>query len=158
MKNTCGELQFSRSVTYNTTKNWTSWNNVWIKMKHLCRRSPSGWRVKQLENIKAHMKRKMSEVIQKQKNQSWNIQKLSFKGEDVLKHAANLQDDTYAEEWFPCRCKRLFLKPGIGPWTQALINLDPEKPGSWKTWTQNTWTLKIMNPGKYGVNVSGIKK
>ena len=26
------------------------------------------------------------------------------------------------------------LDPGPGPWTQTLKNLDPEKPGLWKTW------------------------
>ena len=49
--------------------------------------------------------------------------------------------------------------------------LDPvaEKPGLLKTWSQKnlgskkhrpkrTWTLKNTNPGKYGVNVPGIKK
>ena len=30
----------------------------------------------------------------------------------------------------------LLLKPGPGPWTRTQKNLDPEKPESWKTWTQ----------------------
>ena len=32
--------------------------------------------------------------------------------------------------------KRLLLKHGARPWTLTLKNLDPEKPGSRKTWTQ----------------------
>ena len=33
-----------------------------------------------------------------------------------------------------------------------MMNLDPEKHGPNKT-----WTLKNVNPGKYGVNTGGIK-
>ena len=33
-----------------------------------------------------------------------------------------------------CPWKRLFLKPGPGPWTQTLKNVGPEIPGLWKTW------------------------
>ena len=36
--------------------------------------------------------------------------------------------------------------PGPGPWTRTLKNLDPEKPGSWRTWTLknmgNSWIWK----------------
>ena len=35
----------------------------------------------------------------------------------------------------------LLLKPGLGPWTRTLGNLDPEKPG-----LRKTWTLKNLNP------------
>ena len=46
-------------------------------------------------------------------------------------------------------------------WTRSLKNLDPEKPGPWKTWTLKnldpekpgpweTWTLKILDPEKLG--------
>ena len=46
---------------------------------------------------------------------------------------------------------RLLLKPGPGPWTLTLKNLDPEKPGLWKT-----WTLKNLDPEKPGINI-GLK-
>ena len=39
----------------------------------------------------------------------------------------------------------LLLKPGRGPWTRALKNLDPEKSGPSKT-----WTLKNLDPEKPG--------
>ena len=39
--------------------------------------------------------------------------------------------------------KRLFLKPGPGPWTRTMKNMDPEKPKPWKT-----WTLKNLDPEK----------
>ena len=76
--------------------------------------------------MKANMIRKMSEVIQKQINQSLNTQKQSFKDvlkKGVLKYVANLQENTYAEVCFPCRCKGRLLKTC---WT--LKNLDPAKP------------------------------
>ena len=46
-------------------------------------------------------------------------------------------------------------------WIQTLYT-DPEKPGPTKrrhgkSGPKKTWTLKNMNPGKYGVNVGGIK-
>ena len=68
----------------------------------------------------------MSEVIQKQINQSLNTQKQSFKDvlkKGVLKYVANLQENTYAKVCFLCRCKGLLLKTY---WT--LKNLDPAKP------------------------------
>ena len=34
-------------------------------------------------------------------------------------------------------------KPGRGPWTRTLTNLDPEKPGPRKT-----WNLKNLDPEK----------
>ena len=36
------------------------------------------------------------------------------------------------------------LKAGLGPWT--LKNVDPKKPGPWKTWTLKHWTLKSVDP------------
>ena len=39
----------------------------------------------------------------------------------------------------------LLLKPGPGPWTCILKDLDLEKPGPWKT-----WTLKNLDPEKPG--------
>ena len=51
-----------------------------------------------------------------------------------------------------CNCGRLLLKPGSEPekpgprlWNRTLINLDPEKPGPWKTWTLNN-----LDPQKHG--------
>ena len=93
--------------------------------------------------MKANMIRKLSEVIQKQINQSLNIQKQSFKDvlkKGVLKYVANLQENTYAKVCFLCRCKGLLLKTY---WT--LKNLDPAKPEPRKT-----WTLKIMVPKEIG--------
>ena len=54
----------------------------------------------------------------------------------------------------------LLLKPGPGPWNRTLKNLDPKKPGPWKTWTLKnldpdkcgpwkTWTLKSLDPEKH---------
>ena len=45
----------------------------------------------------------------------------------------------------------LLLKPGTGPWTRTLKNLDPENPGPWKTWTE-----KNLHPEKHGINI-GLK-
>ena len=55
-----------------------------------------------------------------------------------------------------CYSRRILLKPRARPWTRTL-DLDPEKPGPKKTWTQKnlhpenpgprkTWTLKILDP------------
>ena len=55
----------------------------------------------------------------------------------------------------------LLPKPGPGPWNRTLKNLDPEKPGPWKSWiTKNLdpekpglwkiWTLKILDYEKCG--------
>ena len=63
----------------------------------------------------------------------------------------------------------LLLKPGPGPWTRILKNLDPEKPGSWKTWnlknldpekpgSWKTWTLKNMDPENLDYEKSGPRK
>ena len=108
--------------------------------------------------MKAHMIRKMGEVIQKQRNQSLNIQKQSLKGVFIkrcFKYAVNLQQNNYCEVWFPfpCRGKGLLLKLGLGLWTWTIKNLDSGKPGP-----KTTWTLENMNPGKYGVNMGAIKK
>ena len=72
------------------------------------------------------------------------------------------------------KCQKiwLLLKPGPGPWKQALKNLDPYKAGPWKIWTRKTWTvknldfekpgpkktwtLKKMDPGKHGISM-GLK-
>ena len=43
---------------------------------------------------------------------------------------------------------RLLLKPGPGSWTQALKNLEPEKPGPEKPGPRKTWTLKNRDPEK----------
>ena len=45
-----------------------------------------------------------------------------------------------------------FLKPGPRPWTRTLKNLDPEKPGPWKT-----WTLKDLNYEKRGKQLDAKK-
>ena len=56
-----------------------------------------------------------------------------------------------------CGFQRLLLKLGPGPWNRTLQNLDPEKPGHWKTWTlrnldpekpgpRKAWTLKNLDP------------
>ena len=42
---------------------------------------------------------------------------------------------------------RLLLKPGLRPWTRTLKNLDLEKPGPRKTWTQ-----KDQDPEKPGTS------
>ena len=50
------------------------------------------------------------------------------------------------------KCKsRLLLKPGPGPRSHTLKNLDPEKSRPRKT-----WTLKSLDPKKYRVNI-GLK-
>ena len=80
------------------------------------------------------MMRKMSEVIQKQRKQSLNIQKQSLEG--VLIKRCSEICNTYAEVWFPR--KDLLLKPGPEPWTRTLknlINMDSKNFEPWKTWT-----------------------
>ena len=48
-----------------------------------------------------------------------------------------------------CNMKKgLLLKPGPGPWTRALKNLDPEKPG--KTWTLKNLDSKKLDSEKPG--------
>ena len=44
----------------------------------------------------------------------------------------------------------LLLKPGPGPLTWTLKNLDPKNPGSRKTWTLKTWTLENLDSEKPG--------
>ena len=44
----------------------------------------------------------------------------------------------------------LLLKPGPRPWTRTQKNLDPEKPGTWKTWTLKNLDLKKPGPWKTG--------
>ena len=91
----------------------------------------------------AHMIRKMSEAIQKQRNQSLNIQKQSFK--DVLiKRCSEIYSKFTGEHLcrnveFPCRWKA--IKPDKpGPWkTWTQKNLDPEKHESWKIWCKYEW-------------------
>ena len=89
----------------------------------------------------------MSEVMQKQENQSLNIQ--SFKGA-LIKRCSEICSKFTRGNLFPCRCKELLPKAGPTHWNKT--NLDPEKHGPKKT-----WTLKNMNPGKYGVNMGGTK-
>ena len=54
-------------------------------------------------------------------------------------------------------------------WTQNLKNLDPEKPGLWKTWAQKNldpekpgpwkiWTLKILDYEKHRKHLGAEKK
>ena len=53
----------------------------------------------------------------------------------------------------------LLLKPGPGPWTwtRTLKNLDPEKPGLWKTWILKNVDPEIHESWKTW-NKYGIKK
>ena len=92
----------------------------------------------------------MSEVRQKQRNQSLNIQEQSFKGV-LIKRCSEICSKFTGKHL--CRSVismqmlGLLLKPGsLKKWT--LKNMDPKK----------TWNLENMNPRKYGVNMRGIKK
>ena len=97
--------------------------------------------------MKAHMIRKMSEVIQKQRNQSLNIQKQSFKGV-LIKRRSEIYSKFTGEHLcqnvkFPCRWKAIKPdKPGLWKtWTQK--NLDPEKHEFWKIWCKYGWGKKM---------------
>ena len=48
------------------------------------------------------------------------------------------------------KLNRLLLKSRPGPWTWTLKNLDPEKPGSKKKWTQENLDPENQDPEKPG--------
>ena len=105
--------------------------------------------------MKANMIRKMSEKIQKQRNQSLSIQKQFFKGV-LIKRCSEIWSQFTGEHLCRSVISMQIQRATSKTWIQTL-NPDPDKPGPWKTWSQNTWILKHMNSGKYGVNMGGIK-
>ena len=46
-----------------------------------------------------------------------------------------------------CQLIELLLKPGPRPWSRTL-DLDTEKPGPWKSWTQKNWDPEKPGPRK----------
>ena len=93
------------------------------------------------------MTSKTSEVIQKQRNQSLNIQKQSFKG-DLIKRCSELNSKITGEHLSKYTCQSM-----ISMWIQRdtskawswILDPDPDQPGPLKTWAQ-----KNLDPGKHG--------